>query len=244
MIVFGGNIMVLTFSKCGEYHKSRGESNQDSVLSAEDSRFLLTAVADGASSCSRAADGARTACVEIKNMFMKNGELFFGFDSDKIGFFAVSQIMYRLKKMANEENADVGDFASTLSFAFIDKLKRKMILFNLGDNMILSSAGGGLTIISKPACDPDGSCLTTSSTAYGSASVEKIDCNTLDSVLLLSDGAWKTVYERGMPKKKYEKLLAKEKFECMCRLLEGESCIDDCSFAAVNLKSMRLRGDL
>ena len=109
--------------------------------------------------------------------------------------------------------------------------------------MILSYDGRRIKIEAEPDNDTDGCCTTTTEMAYTCAKTEVIDCNTLDSVILMSDGAWSTMFERGKIKKLYEQAVISGDFNSLCKILKNEQFDDDCSFAAIDFKSMRLRGD-
>lgn len=62
------DILIKELCKAGKRHTEAGLDNQDVVMSAENDRYTVIALADGVSTCKESKKGAYTACGAIINL--------------------------------------------------------------------------------------------------------------------------------------------------------------------------------
>ena len=102
-------------------------NNQDALRYYESDDKIIAVVADGLGSCRKSADGARLICKICENELKgKNVPL-------KPSDINCSDIWYQTLQK-NQHNK--GDFCTTCSFAFIDKVNKQVCIGQIGDSPI------------------------------------------------------------------------------------------------------------
>ncbi len=215
--------------------------NQDVVMSVENNRFVTIALADGVSTCSEAKEGALITCSAITHLFSKKGDYFIECDNDRISDFVVSHIMYELNRVASDSGKDVEDYSSTIASVVVDKKKKKMLFFSLGDSMIFTTKEGKCNILSVPSDSTNGCPVTTTNNAKKMVSCGVVDIKTIDSVTLCSDGAWSSFFKRNTLKNEIKEMLVEHRYDELEAFLDGEHISDDYSFISMQTKTKNRR---
>ena len=232
-------IIIKKFSKIGTYHSNNGVENQDVVLSGNTARFAVITLADGVSSCAKSQTGALIASKAITNLLLKKGDYFLEFEKNKTADLAVSHILYELNQTAGEIGDNTKEYSSTISSILYDKRTKKMLFFNLGDGMILSTANGRCSILSIPADSSEGCPVTTTKNVHLMVNTNVIDASEIDSVLICSDGAWKQMFKKNLMRENVQKMVENGDYNNLQTYLESQDIFDDCSFISMYLKKRR-----
>ncbi len=232
------------YSVPGKYHLNKGICCQDYILHSENQNFMFFALADGVSTQEKSYEGAKIACKTAAQLFMRNDKLFLQFSSEKAISLLIDEIRYMLQICSSEEKCSIECFSSTLSFVLIDKSSKDIYFFNLGDGICLTTFDEKISVINAP-CDSSNGCYVTT-TKYVDKSVRfvKSNCYIFDSVVLMSDGAWQILYEKGVPKEDYRKELIGRSYKQLIEKYDSEEKFDDCSFIAIDISKMRKKGKL
>ena len=179
-------------------HKQRGQENQDRVLFSETGRCLFAGLADGVSSCAFGGQGAQIACEAAAKLLFEETRYFFNSGEEKIAVLVTEYIGYRLAAAAAAAGRTAAEFASTLSFACVEKRAGSLLLFQLGDSAVFLLREGVLTP-AFPACrtgERGGVFTTCTAQAHRFANVRLLPASAAGRVLLCSDGAWRRMYSR------------------------------------------------
>ena len=229
--------MINQFSNPGEHHSYDNAKNQDAISVAKDKRYIAISLADGVSTCKKSKTGATIACDAI-NKFLKNkASFFFQFNASQIADITLSLILYELKKQATKDNVDIKEYSSTISCVLIDTKLKKAILINLGDGIIIGTSNGVVKVLSMPDDSTLGCCVTTTQNAINSISVNIIDIETVDSITICSDGAWKELFVKNRIKPEVTNYFLNHEYEMLKNFLTRQNCFDDYSFVSVELET-------
>lgn len=223
------------FSAAGTYHKNLEAENQDAVSFEQNENFAVIALADGASDCSEAKQGAETACQAAANLLLKKGEYFFSCGKSEIAELVLGHVLYELKASAEKAGQALEAYSSTLACAAFDRKNKKLLLLNLGDSLLLGVRDGNCRVLSMPADTAEGCCMTTTKGAEEKIFVEIYEHAQMDSVIIFSNGAWRALFERNRLSPMPEYFIASGRYERLRRYLEGKNSPDDCSFVSMEL---------
>ena len=210
-----------------------GEENQDVVCSASNKDFCMITLADGVSTCSKAKEGASLAAATITDFVMKKSDWFLEYDNQQVADFAVSHIVYELRKRAEAAAEKIEEYSSTVAWALLDKKKNRLLCFNLGDGAILGIEEGGCELLSAPMDSSQGCCVTTTTFADRAAAVKKMDAHRLKAVVICSDGAWHQMSQKDRIKPEVEQMLTEEAYDRLQTFLTNQHCFDDYSFISL-----------
>lgn len=227
--------MVREWSKAGAYHHNKSEENQDAVLYGANQRFSVIALADGVSSCREAKSGARIACEAVTELLLKKGGYFLEFEKEKRAEFAVSHILYKLKKKSQESGGSTEEYSSTIAGVLLDKKAEKLLILNLGDSLILTVKKGECLILSMPSDSASGCCVTTTENASLMVRTDVIDAAGLESILICSDGAWSHMFEKNVLRQEVKMAITGNDYDRLGRYLELQNGFDDYSFISIDL---------
>lgn len=233
----GFNLMLYLMTKKGSYHEKHRKANQDFIMHKEDDRYIALSLADGVSSCKYAKKGAKIACSVISEMLMNHAERFFEIDSNEAVCHILSKIKYELEKTA--KNHDIEEYSSTLVCVLYDRIANKVFYFSLGDSLIIAIKDKNCKIVAQPCDSRDGCYVTTTENAEYLAKSGIIDSDSIESIMLCSDGAWNLMYNRGRIDSEIKYLLTGKRFDILEKVLTEKNSIDDCSFISLNLSEFR-----
>lgn len=230
--------MVIEYSKIGEYHKEKKCENQDVIYYDENDNFQVISLADGVSACKKSKYGAEIVAKSITNLMIKKGSYFFDFSAGETAHLVLSHILYELKQCAknNEDIENINEYSSTLACVVVDKKKKSILCFSLGDSIIMASGNGQTCIVTPPSSySEDGCCVTTTKNADLLASVKIINSDNVESIMICSDGAWKKMYEHQKLKPEIKEILVNNRYDQLNKYLSEQRCFDDCSFIAYKM---------
>lgn len=144
--------------------------------------------------CENSDKGAEIACESAAKIMLDEVDYIFRSDAEKIAHILISYI--REKILQTDKNGL--SYASTLSFVCINKKTKKVMTFELGDSCIYLIKQSDIVPV-KPFCDTEDNycCATMTDGAQRQVKITFIDADEVDSVLICSDGAWKTMYVNG-----------------------------------------------
>ena len=233
--------MIKKLSEAGKYHKETGEENQDVLCCAQNKKYSVISLADGVSTCQEAKKGAEIACRAITELFFKNADHLLEFDNEQIAELALSHILFELKRQAEANFKDLTDYSSTIASVLIDKKKKRMLCFNLGDSIIIATGKGKCRVLSMPSDSSSGCCTTTTTGASSMASVNIFYTDGLESVVLCSDGAWKQMFNKNRLKPEVFSMLSNNDYDRLKDFLLGQKCFDDYSFISMDIKQINRR---
>ncbi len=230
------NPTIHEYTAPGTYHTTRGLSNQDSVLSAENRQFLAAALADGVGSAAKGGEGARIACRSIIDLLLAGGRYYMDLAGEKTAHYVIGQIRHELNKYADNASS-IRDYASTAMFLLLDKESSKILCLNLGDGLILGVDREGCIVLSQPGLYRSGTCVTTTDGAEQLTSVLLLDAQQYRSVTLFSDGAWQLMYDRTKLRTPLQELLESGNFPALGAYMAQQNNYDDSSYIGLQFSS-------
>ncbi|MCD8215920.1 MAG: protein phosphatase 2C domain-containing protein [Clostridiales bacterium] len=228
------------YTKAGEYHKLRGEENQDRLFFSKTPYYVLAAAADGATECKNSGEGAETACLALRNFIEREGEKIYGFSDEKTAYLLIEHILYFLESKSGLSGKEIQEYGSTLAAAYINKKTGETIFINLGDGCVFSICGGSLKTELKPKRFKGGPCLTTTEGAYRAVEIKRVRLKFGDSVMLCTDGFLNIIGTDNRRRGEISKLIKAENFEKLNSLLDKACEKDDFSYIAVK-RTLRKR---
>lgn len=232
--------MIYQCSNTGQYHKQNDSCNQDYICTEVNGKISVISLADGVSSCRKARAGAETAGRAITHLLSRRGDVMMEYDSREIARIANSHVVYELEKAAEADNNPVTDYSSTVSSVMYDRSSGKMLIYNLGDCIILTVSDGTCRIAAMPCDSRCGCCVTTTVNAESEAVAEVINTERIDSVVICSDGAWREMFRGCRLKDEVEAMLVRGRYDELSRFLTKCGCHDDNSFVAMKVSSGRM----
>lgn len=232
---------ITEFSEPGLYHAENSGKNQDALCYAQNKDFCVITVSDGVSACAEAGRGAEIAGRALTELLLKKGRYFLSFDRARTAELALSHVLYALRRQAEHDGRAPEDYSSTLSSVLVDKRRKLLLCFNLGDGLILAAGDGKCRTLSLPDSSTGGCCVTTTENAVSRVSVGLFDAGGLDSVVICSDGAWKQMYAQNRLKPEVFSLLTEGKYAGLKEYLTKQNCFDDHSFISLDLQQKNRR---
>lgn len=233
--------MIKKLSEMGVHHINEDGENQDALCHAQNRNYCVISLADGVSTCKEAKSGAEIASRAITNLLLKKGEYFLEFGNEQIAEFTLSHILFELKQHAVNDSKDIEEYSSTVAGVLVDKKKKRMLCFNLGDSIIIASGKGKCRVLAMPADSLSGCCVTTTKGAATMASVRLLDASSVESVVICSDGAWRQMYDKNKLKPEVSGLLANNEYDGLRDFLMGQKCFDDYSFISLDMRKKNRR---
>lgn len=226
--------MIFQFTAVGTCHKYKDIINQDALAAIDNEQYSIIALADGVSSCARAREGAQEACRAVTELLESNPEYFMQTTEKLRSQVVIEHVMNALSKLAGD--SDPVSLSSTLSFALLDKCKGKVLLFQLGDGLVVGCQDYRVCCLIQPDRDTNGICVTTTHGAAERCYSRICDCKKGDAFMLMSDGAWHSFVEHG----KLQPLIA-DAFSCgnydhLVQVLQISAAKDDNSFIIVTVE--------
>lgn len=222
-------------NEAGSHHKYDNNCNQDAVAYKDTDEYFAMALADGMSTCSNARTGAKIASDTLVNCFIEQSRCFFELNTEDNVKCLISRTLNELKKTARKESIDIEEYSSTLSGILIDKKRKKIFYFNLGDCLIMATKKEKCSIISMPSDSRNYCCSTTTEDAEVSVSAGIKDMQDIRSVVICSDGAWRLMYERIRLYDHIRETLINCDYNNLKDILAKSDRFDDCSFISVKI---------
>ena len=228
--------MIKELSQMGIHHALANGENQDALCHGKSKDLCVISLADGVSTCKEAKRGASIASQAITNLFLKKGNHFLEFDDEQIADFAVSHVLRELKQEALNASLPVIDYSSTVASVLVDKRKKRMLCFNLGDSIILASRNGRCKVLCMPSDSSFGCCVTTTKRAEKRVSIKMCDIGSMESVVICSDGAWREMFVKNRLKPEIARMLSNNEYDELKDFLISQNCFDDYSFISLDMR--------
>ncbi len=233
--------MVQRYSKMGSYHTNVNGENQDAIYCGQNNNCFVISLADGVSSCLKSRTGAEIASRSITDLLVNKGTSLLNYGNEQIADFVLSHIFYELDKEATHDEKDVKEYSSTIASVFIDRKKGEVLCINLGDSIILGIEDGKCRVLAMPADSTSGCCVTTTTNAHIFASVSRYEEKVFESIVICSDGAWKSMYEKNKLKPLIGRILVEKDYNGLASFLSEQDCYDDSSFISLNFQNENRR---
>lgn len=171
----------------------RGHGNalcQDKTLVLTSGEDFFLGLADGAGSAQFSDIGAECSLHAIRNFLLENfDDVFSSKDLELVKRVLIKEILSSLKKESDSKGSKIEEFASTLLFA-VSKNK-KLIIGHIGDGAILIKKSNETKVLSQGQKGEfaNATYFTTSKQILSCMFLAKGDINSLNGIILMSDGS-------------------------------------------------------
>lgn len=223
------------YSKRGFYHSNNGEISGDVVCGMDDGQTAILTLADGVSSCVHGAEGAKIASL-ISMEYIRE-------QYDRLHFLPkgwerimVRRIQERLKSISGDEGNLYEEYSSTLMAIAIDKKRGIIEYCNIGDGLIMSISEKKCPIICMPQGGENGCPVITTIGIEKSIDAGSLRVDSIDSILICSDGTWNMMYTQNIIKPEIKEKLINKNFDGFKEYIKDNDSFDDCSFAIANVR--------
>lgn len=219
---------MIVFSQKGFQHPK----SQDYTNAFVDCQTAIVCLADGASTCSKGAEGAKDVCHSIIETIMCSPALFASPQTSKtmLTFHIMNEVTASLERKANKGSKEIRDYSSTLCFAAFFKDSKRLFLFSLGNSMIILKTKSNLIFPFEPQTVQEETVMTTTKNAQ--PQILCIDSRPIEEVVLMSDGAWNVVgreIEEFCDNTSFSKVIKQ-------KLQEDQKPKDDLTLISINLR--------
>lgn len=227
--------MLFWMSDRGTRHIQEKKDCEDCIGAAVEENRVVLALADGVSTCKKAAKGAKIAVHTLLDLLMDlDLTRPAGLQRQKI--FEKVWNAHRLE--AEKTGCSVEDYSCIYAALRYDRDTDRLFYLSLGDAMIL--AMGEETdrgLLAMPASKQNGTPASTTVHGERLLQIGHVCGKPYTSILLCSDGAWSLLYDRNRMKTEARKLIESENFEGITGYLKKGNGVDDCSFLALQLEN-------
>ena len=231
--------MIYKSSHIGKYHEVENGENQDYICTGNSGKNTVISLADGISECCMAKKGAEVAGEVLTHLLVKKGERIMEYDHGEIADITVSHILGELQRKARQDERPVEDYSSTLAGVLYEKGRERLLLFNLGDSIIITTSCDDCKVAAIPFDSTYGCCATTTRNCALAATVKVMDADGIKSVIICSDGAWRHMFSENRLKTEVGRMLKNGEFDELRDYLDKQGCPDDYSFVAMNIDTRR-----
>ena len=182
-------------SKTGQRPKRFVTENQDAFSIKKTDHWCCLCVADGAGSKRYSSKGAKWLVQYLCDYLIENASNLFKQNEEQIRKQVMSCIRQSLSKTAKHQNVAVSELSSTLLCVLTDGVN--CLLLHLGDGVILAVREGYLNVLSFPmnGNSKRSTALTTMITAEQHLRIQKVSCDSISIVWLMTDGAMYKVFQ-------------------------------------------------
>lgn len=232
--------MVSYMNEAGIRHKCSSLFNQDAITYKENEKYFVMALADGISACKNSRQGARVTCDALAECLMEQSEYFFKKNQRENVLCIIGRILHELEKTARKGTKNISDYSSTSAAVLIDKKRKKMYYFNLGDSLIMATKEDKCSVVSMPSDSRNGCYSTTTANAEFVVDTGIIDIHDINSIVICSDGAWRLMYENTKLYTDVRKRLIKCDYNSLKDTLMNKERLDDCSFISYTNKQIKI----
>lgn len=209
------------------FHEVNGLPNQDRVFYSENADAVFLAVADGVTACKNSGKGAQIACESAAKIMLEEVDYIFRSDEEKIAYILLSYIQDKI--LQEDENGQ--SYASTLSFVCINKKTGKVMTFELGDSCIFLIRHSDMVPVKPIETAGDNYCCATmTEEADRQVTITFTDVKEIDSVLICTDGAWRTMVPDGrVVDTDLKKAVVEGNTDEIDQYFDGTELSDDCT---------------
>lgn len=218
------------YSSAGTHHLKEGRENQDAFSICSNDQYSVMVLADGVSTCTHAGQGAQLACDTASQLLLGCADYFLSAPQELIPGIILRNILHVLGKWAETEGVRIEEYSSTLSFVLHDRKQRKLLLFQLGDGLIIGSRDGRCICLLQPGDSTDGACVTTTHLAERQCGIRLLDADQYQALMLLTDGAWQAFTACGNLRQQVQDAFLQGEYHVLQNLLQQAPPMDDHSF--------------
>lgn len=169
------------------------------MLHCETDSVEMIILADGASSVSHGKKGAQIACETVRKILALHGSKIFALDKNTLANLIMDNIVAEFKSEQTKDNCEITDYSSTLCFVCLDKIKRCVLSFSLGDSVIYKLSDKGCILINQPDRYYGNKCyVTTTADAAKKVRINISGTEDLNGMMICSDGAWSLFYNQNV----------------------------------------------
>lgn len=179
----------------GQVPKRYAAENQDAFSIKKTDQWCCLCMADGAGSKRYSSKGAKWIVHDICDYLMDNASFLFEQNEEGIRKQTMSCINQSLAKTAEHQNVPISELSSTLLCVLTDGTN--CLILHLGDGVILAVREGYLNVLSFPmnGNSKRSTALTTMITAEQHLRIQKVSCDSISIVWLMTDGAMYKVFQ-------------------------------------------------
>lgn len=223
------------YTKRGTYHKNKGEMSGDVVRGVDDGQIVILTLADGVSSCTHGAEGAKiSSFVSMEYIHEQYDRLRF-LPRDWVNIM-IRRIQERLMSISKNEGTSYEDYSSTLMVIAINKERGIIDYCNIGDGLIMSITDKKCPIICMPQGGKEGCPVITTKGIENSVEHGMLHMDTIENILICSDGTWNMMYNQNVIKPEVKERLINKNFDSFREYIKTSDSMDDCSFAIANVR--------
>ena len=233
--------MIATYTAAGRRHRQLGQQGQDALTQREKGTLSVIVLADGVSTCLYGGEGARCCADAAAELLMQKGRALFNCEDREMAEFITAHVVYKQRLLAKQQGHPAEEYASTLAAVCYDRRAEKLLYCSLGDSLILAVGRGQCTILALPPDSTKGCCVTMTRHAEKGMQTGILDTRGMESVCILSDGAWEALFEGGCLKEDVRTMLVNHWYEDLREHLQTQNCEDENSFILMDLKSAARR---
>jgi len=182
------------YTKTGLYHTSHSMPCEDRTGYFESPELLCIAIADGVSTASKSAVGAQTAVDTVLRLFGKCGETIRRLSNERICELVFDEVRFALSKLSEADNTDIAEYSSTLTFAVYYKTNSSLLVYSLGDGVVVRfDTSGSVTVMCRQPAKSGTVNTTTTIDGHRTVYLSRINSADISKVMLFTDGGWNDV---------------------------------------------------
>lgn len=173
----------------GSIHKNNDQTNQDAFAFDSNSTIACLCIADGASSRINSDLGARCVTKILCKNVLSLGDLIFGMSVNEIKRLVIDSVIENLHLLAKQQDVNYYSLSSTLMLLVSNGIE--YIICHLGDGTIFAEKSNIINVLSFPqnGSQNNQAPLTTMNSAELYLRVKKGNCNNVNALWAMTDGA-------------------------------------------------------
>ena len=148
------SIYIKTYSKVGEYHRSKGKENEDAYRILVNGDYVYCMVSDGAGSSAYAKEAAWCTIEAAADFCYGQGANFFDDNYHCAAKRLIFDVQQALFEKANEQNTDLSQMMCTLVLLAINTKTKQYVTVHVGDGLIAATQQQQTQILSYPENGP------------------------------------------------------------------------------------------
>lgn len=182
-------------SKTGQKPKKYTNENQDAFYARDNGKWCCMCIADGAGSKKHATLGATWLTHDVSEYLLEHADRLIGSDELQVRSEIMECIRQSLSRTVAFRNVEYSELSSTMLCILTDG--NKCLVLHMGDGVILAVRDGYLNVLSFPmnGSSKRTTALTTMITAEQHLRIQKISCDSISVIWLMTDGAMYKVFQ-------------------------------------------------
>ena len=182
-------------SKKGQKPKKYTTENQDAFYARENGKWCCLCIADGAGSKKHSTLGAKWLTRDVSEYLLEHADGLIESNELQVRSEVMNCIRQSLSRTVKFQIVDYFDLSSTMLCVLTDG-NRCMVL-HMGDGVVLAVRDGYLNVLSFPMNGKSkrSTALTTMITAEQHLRIQKMSCESISVIWLMTDGAMYKVFQ-------------------------------------------------